>query len=54
MVKVAFSFKSLGIEKRIELISQGSENCQNLRYESLIIVDHNYVEMPSFTVLNIK
>ena len=38
MVKVAFSFKSKRIET-LELFSQGTENCQNLRYESLIIAD---------------
>ena len=34
MVKVAFNFKSQGVEK-IEIFSQGTEERQNLRYESL-------------------
>ena len=41
MIKVAFSFNSQGIEKH-GLFSQRTEECQNLRYESLIIVDHKY------------
>ena len=53
MVKVALSFKSQGI-KKIELFSQGAKDCQNLRYESLIIVDPKYIKVFSLAVLNIK
>ena len=34
--------------------SQGNENCQNLRYESLIIVDLKYIEVSSLAVFNIN
>ena len=47
MVKVAFSFKSQGIEKI-------PEECQNLRYESLITIDAKYIEISSLAVLSIK
>ena len=47
MVKVAFTFKLQGIQK-IELY------CQNLRYESLIVVDPKYIENSNLSVLNIK
>ena len=42
MVKVAFSFKSQGLENS-ELFSQATENCQNLSYEGLITVDLKYI-----------
>ena len=53
MVKVCFSFKSQLIE-RSELFSQGTEDCQSLGYESLIIVDRKYVEISGLVVLNIN
>ena len=53
MVKITFSFKSKGIEE-IELFFQGTEECQNLRYECLIIIDPKYIEISSLAVLNIK
>ena len=42
MVKFALSFKSQGIEN-IELFSQGTEDSQNLKCESLIFIDPKYV-----------
>ena len=51
MVQVAFNFKSQGIEN-IELFYQGTNDCQNLRYEILIIVDPKYVEISGLAVLN--
>ena len=53
VVKVAYSFKSQGSQK-IELWPQGTDDCQNLRYETLIIVDFKYIEVSSLTVLNLK
>ena len=53
MVQVTFSFKSKGIEE-IELFFQGTEECQNLRYECLIIIDPKYIEISSLAVLNIQ
>ena len=53
MVKIALVFKSQGIEK-IDLFSQGTENCQNLRHESLIIVNPKYIEIFSLSVLNVE
>ena len=47
------SFKSQEIEK-IELFSQGTDECQNLRYECLIIVDPKYIEISILALLNIK
>ena len=49
MVKVALSFKSQGI-KKIELFSQGTEDCQNLGYESLSI-DPKRIEISGVAVL---
>ena len=46
MVKIVLRFKSQGIEI-IELFSQGTEGCQNLRYESLIIVDPKCIKFQS-------
>ena len=43
MTKVTFSFRSQGTEK-IELFSQLMSI--NLRYESLIIIDYEYKEIP--------
>ena len=37
-----------------ELFSQGTEDCQSLRYENLIIVDSKYIEMSSLAVLRRK
>ena len=42
MVQVTFRFKSKGIEE-IELFFQGTEECQNLRYECLTIIDPKYI-----------
>ena len=53
VVKVAFKFKSQGTEK-IEIFSQGTKERQNLRYESLIIIDPKNEEISSLAVLNIK
>ena len=53
MVKVAFSFKSRGIEK-IELSSQVTEDLQNLKYEILSIIDPKYIEISCLSVVNIK
>ena len=52
MVQVAFSLKSQRFEK-IAPFFQWTEECQNLRYECLIIVAPKYVEISSLTVLNI-
>ena len=38
----------------MELFSQRTEECQNLKYECLIIVDPKYIEVSSLAVLNIK
>ena len=52
------SCRSGTILKLLEILwssfSQGSENCQNLRYESLIIADLKYIEISSLAVLNIN
>ena len=53
MVQVTYSFKSKGIEE-IELFFQGTEECQNVRYECLIIIDPKYTEISSLAVLNIQ
>ena len=53
MVNIVYSFKSQGTES-LEFFAQGIENCQNLRYESLVIVDRKYEEIFSLTVLNVK
>ena len=53
MVQVTFSFKSKGVEE-IELFFQGTEECQHLRYECLIIIDPKYIEVSCFAVLNIQ
>ena len=50
MVKVTLSFISQGIGK-FNFFPQGTESCQNLRYESLIIVD---LEICNLAVLNIE
>ena len=42
MVRVAFGFKPQGIEK---IFSQGTNDCHNLKYASLIIVDPRYIEI---------
>ena len=52
MSKVAFSFKFQRIEK-IELFSQGTDECKNVRYESQIIVVPKYIEISSLAVLKI-
>ena len=44
--KLLLAFKSQGTEK-IDLFSKGAENCQNLTYESLIIVDPKSIEISS-------
>ena len=36
--------------EKIELVSQGTENCQNLKYEGPEIVDPKYIEISSFAV----
>ena len=53
MPYVTFSLKYQVIEK-IDLFSQGTEDCQNVRCESLIIVDSKCIEISSLAVLNIK
>ena len=53
MVQVTFSFKFKGTEE-IELFFQRSEECQNLRYECLIIIDPKYIDISSLAVLNIQ
>ena len=53
VVQVTFSIKSEGIEE-IELFFQGTKECQNLRYEGLIIIDPKYIEISSLAVLNIQ
>ena len=40
--------------KKSELFSQGTEECQNLRCECLIIVDPKYIEISSLAVFTIK
>ena len=46
MVKVAFAFKSQGIGKN-EFFSKEPEDCRNLTYESLVIVDAKYIKISS-------
>ena len=53
MVKVAVRRKSQGIEKN-KLFFQGSEKCQNLRYESLIVVDPKYIDIASLYCIEYK
>ena len=53
MAKVAYSFKSQRIEK-IKLFSQETENCQNLGYESLIIIRLKYIEISRLAIWKIK
>ena len=44
MIKVAFRFKSQGTEK-VGLCSQGTDDSINVRYESLITLNHKYEEI---------
>ena len=46
MIKVTLIFKSEGAEKN-RVLSQGTGNSINLRYESLINVDYNCKEIPA-------
>ena len=52
MVKVLAS-NLKGFNKN-EPFSQRTEECHNLRYESLIIADPKYIEISTLAVLNIK
>ena len=40
--------------KKIEVLSQGTDNSKNLRCETLYIGDYEYVIISSFAVLGIK
>ena len=51
--KIPLNFKSLGAEK-FGLFSQGTYDSQNLRYETLVIDDHEYVKVSRITVMDIK
>ena len=44
MVKVDFVSNPKGL-KKIELFFQATEDCKNLRYEGLIIVDPKYIKI---------
>ena len=50
MTTVAICLKFQGTEK-IEFFLQGTDECINLRYESLIIVDYKHKEIPVFLSL---
>ena len=52
MVKLLLASNPKGLKKGF--YSQGTEDCQNLRYEGLIISDPKYIAISSLTVLNIK
>ena len=45
--------KSQGIEK-FELFSQGTYDFQNLRNETLVIADYDYVKLFSFAMFDMK
>ena len=49
---MSLNFKSQGTEK-IELFSQGTDDSPNLRFETLVIADYEYVKIYNFTLLNI-
>ena len=52
-IKIALNFKSQGTEK-LELFFQGTYDSQNLRYETLVIADYEYVKISRIAVMDIK
>ena len=46
MIKVAFILLQSQETEKIELLSQGTDDFINLRYESLITVHYKYEEIP--------
>ena len=52
-VKIALNFKSQGTEK-FELFSQVKYDSQNLRSETLVIADYEYVKIFRTAVINGK
>ena len=51
--KIALNFNSHGREK-FELFSQGTYNFQNLRNDTLVIADYEYVKISRFAVKDVK
>ena len=52
-IKLVLNFKSQGTEK-FELFSQETYCFQNLRYETLVIADYEYVKISRIAVMNFK
>ena len=40
--------------KKVEVFSQGTDDCNNLRCETLYVADYEYVNISSFAVLDMK
>ena len=53
MIRTLSNVKSQGTEET-KLFSQGTDDSQNLRHETLAAADYDYVDISSFTVLDIK
>ena len=53
MIRISLNFKSQGT-KKIEILSQGTHDLKNLKCETLYIVNYEYVNISSFSVLDIK
>ena len=53
MIRISLNVKSQVTEK-IEVCSQGTDDFENLRSETLHIAYHKYVNIFSFAVLDIK
>ena len=53
MIRICFNVKSQWT-KKIEVFSQGASDSNNLRYETLYIGNHEYVNISSFSALGIN
>ena len=51
--KICLNFKSQGTEN-FERFSQGTYECQNLRYETLAVADYEHVKIFKIAVMDIK
>ena len=53
MIRICFNVKSEWT-KKIDIFSQGASDSNNLRYETLYIGDYEYVNITSFSALDIN
>ena len=53
MTKIVLNFRSQGT-KKIELFSQGTDGSPNLRFETLVIADHEYKKVFIIALSKIK